>query len=369
MPTRRATALPAELLTLALLAASAAPPAGAAAEFRLGTAFAFQGRLEQRGAPADGTFDFEIELYDRREGGEPLGRRELLDVAVERGRFALALDFGAPFRAAAERWLEVRVREPGRGPYTALAPRQRVEGATTTCTVDSLVVTTSAGIGTTAAPAASALEVKGAESDGTTGAALAIRSGSGLGSQTLWLDGDEIDSVVLGALRVNSNVATDLSLVAGGGKLGIGTIDPATKVHVLGGTDVTVGGGGYLVLGSTSGANLALDNNEIMARDGGAVSTLFLNANGGDVAVGGLLDIGYQIVSAEGCDGSGTVTVSCTGARRVLGGGCFSDYDEQEIETSHPVGTTGWQCRFDDCDPGVFTTGFFAYAICAGVVD
>jgi hypothetical protein len=38
--------------------------------------------------------------------------------------------------------------------------------------------------------------------------------------------------------------------------------------------------------GSTSGANLIIDTNEIMARNNGAVATMFLNAEGGNVTIG-----------------------------------------------------------------------------------
>lgn len=61
-------------------------------------------------------------------------------------------------------------------------------------------------------------------------------------------------------------------------------------VDVLGGSGASLNNGsGYLVLGLESGSNLVLDNNEIMARNNGASSTLFLQANGGAVWVNGAL--------------------------------------------------------------------------------
>ena len=69
------------------------------------------------------------------------------------------------------------------------------------------------------------------------------------------------------------------------GRVGIGTPSPATKLNVLGGNDVAVSGGGYLALGSLSGFNIGIDNNEIMARNNGSTSTLFLNADGGAVSL------------------------------------------------------------------------------------
>jgi len=56
-------------------------------------------------------------------------------------------------------------------------------------------------------------------------------------------------------------------------------------VQVAGGTDSAPAGGGYLVLGSTGGTNISIDNNEIMARNNGAAATLALNAAGGNVTL------------------------------------------------------------------------------------
>ncbi len=72
------------------------------------------------------------------------------------------------------------------------------------------------------------------------------------------------------------------------GNVGIGTNLPATKLHIEGGSDSSLNGGGYLVLGTVSGASISIDNNEIMARSNGSVSTLYLNHEGGQVHIGQL---------------------------------------------------------------------------------
>jgi hypothetical protein len=79
-------------------------------------------------------------------------------------------------------------------------------------------------------------------------------------------------------------------LIGTNGLLGIGTTAPAARLHVDGGTDAQPTGGGFIVIGPTNGVNIAIDNNEIMARNNGAKSKLFLNNNGGDVSIGGILD-------------------------------------------------------------------------------
>lgn len=50
--------------------------------------------------------------------------------------------------------------------------------------------------------------------------------------------------------------------------------------------DVELESGGTIVVGETTGANLAMDSNEIMARNNGQASTLYLNNDGGEVSMG-----------------------------------------------------------------------------------
>ena len=67
------------------------------------------------------------------------------------------------------------------------------------------------------------------------------------------------------------------------GRVGVGTSSPQAKLHITDGADVSLSSGGELVLGSTSGTNLAMDGNELQARNNDAASTLFIQASGGDV--------------------------------------------------------------------------------------
>jgi hypothetical protein len=69
------------------------------------------------------------------------------------------------------------------------------------------------------------------------------------------------------------------------GYAGLGTTDPQTRLHVTGGTDASLGGGGYITTGVLTSTNIALDDNEIMARDNGAAANFFINHNGGNVFV------------------------------------------------------------------------------------
>lgn len=67
------------------------------------------------------------------------------------------------------------------------------------------------------------------------------------------------------------------------GRVGIGTSSPQAKLQITDGSDVSLAGGGEIVLGLTTTSNLAMDGNEIQARNNGASSALFLQTSGGDV--------------------------------------------------------------------------------------
>jgi hypothetical protein len=90
-----------------------------------GTAFTYQGYLEDLGSPADGFYDLEFKLYDAVTGGGQAGPTVLKDdVSVSAGTFTVKLDFTSVFDGTAY-WLDIGVR-PGvsTGSFTPLIPRQ-----------------------------------------------------------------------------------------------------------------------------------------------------------------------------------------------------------------------------------------------------
>jgi hypothetical protein len=92
-----------------------------------GTAFTYQGYLEDQGSPATGLYDFEFNLYDDPDTGVQVGPTVIKgDVSVSSGFFTVDLDFGAVFDGTAY-WLEIGVR-PGAstGGFTGLTPRQAI---------------------------------------------------------------------------------------------------------------------------------------------------------------------------------------------------------------------------------------------------
>jgi hypothetical protein len=77
----------------------------------------------------------------------------------------------------------------------------------------------------------------------------------------------------------------DNDIVAINGKLGIGTHSPAVPAHITGGVDATLTSGGYLITGLTTGQNIVMDENEIMARNNGVANSLHLQRDGGPLSI------------------------------------------------------------------------------------
>jgi hypothetical protein len=99
----------------------------------------------------------------------------------------------------------------------------------------------------------------------------------------------------------------DNDILSVNGKLGIATETPVVQLQVVGGTDASLATGGYLVTGYTTGENIVLDENEIMARLNGAANTLHLQRDGGSLAVHyGLTATSQVYINSSGWTGIGT---------------------------------------------------------------
>ncbi len=88
----------------------------------------------------------------------------------------------------------------------------------------------------------------------------------------------------------NNSVAGNLRLQESGGNVYID--NPEATLYVRGTEDISLTDDeGLAVLGPTTGLNIAIDNNEIMARNNGNRSTLNIQNDGGDTHIGGHLRI------------------------------------------------------------------------------
>ncbi|RYE18375.1 MAG: hypothetical protein EOP51_22105 [Sphingobacteriales bacterium] len=96
------------------------------------------------------------------------------------------------------------------------------------------------------------------------------------------------DPLLIVGNGVSATATSNALMILKNGNTGIGTNAPATKLHIAAGTDANLtNNSGFMVLGDVSSTNIVFDNNEIFARNNGAVSTLFLQNSGGAFEVGG----------------------------------------------------------------------------------
>jgi hypothetical protein len=161
-------------------------------------------------------------------------------------------------------------------------------------------------------------------------------------------------------LQFRANGNTTRMAITSDGDVGIGTDSPYTKLHIVGGTDASFSSvSGFLIMGNTAGSNVVMDNNEIMARNNGATAPLYLNNDGGDVVIGGTLDIGYETVRVREEDTS-SATATCPSGKRVIGGGCAGPEEIRQSDSGG--GSHSWFCVTTSEASYIYAT-----AICARV--
>src|SRR5690606_6114271 len=92
------------------------------------TAFNFQGRLNDGGAAANGSYDLQFKLFNTIAGGTQIGATiNRTNVQLINGVFSLPLDFGAAAFTAGNRYLEIAVRPAGSpNAHVVLGARQQI---------------------------------------------------------------------------------------------------------------------------------------------------------------------------------------------------------------------------------------------------
>lgn len=144
-------------------------------------------------------------------------------------------------------------------------------------------------------------------------------------------------------LAFHTNGAQRMAIVDNG-NVGIGTGLPLVRLHIEGGSDSDPSGGGFLMLGATNSTNISIDNNEIMAINNGAASTLFLNHNGGQVHIG------------QGSGGTGRLV---TPVLEITGGSDLSESFDVDASGIEPV--PGMLVVIDPKNPGRLMPSTSAY--------
>ena len=96
--------------------------------FAQGTAFVYEGRLNDGGSAANGLYDLEFRLFASGSGGAAVaGPLSSAPVNASNGLFTVTLDFGSGVFTGAPRWLEIGVRTNGSvSAYAVLSPRQQI---------------------------------------------------------------------------------------------------------------------------------------------------------------------------------------------------------------------------------------------------
>jgi len=113
------------------------------------------------------------------------------------------------------------------------------------------------------------------------------------------------NSNLTGAL-VFSIRSSDKMTIAADGNVGVGITSPVGKLQVTNGYEAGLATHGYLMLGSVSGTNMVFDNNEIIARNNGIASNLYLQNGSGNVYIGD--PSAFTSVHKLGVDGNTVIT-------------------------------------------------------------
>ena len=95
--------------------------------FAQGTAFTYQGRLNNNDSPASGTYNLTFSLFITNTSGVPIaGPVTNNAVGVTNGLFTVLIDFGPGVFTGATNWLQIGVETNGVNTFTTLAPRQQL---------------------------------------------------------------------------------------------------------------------------------------------------------------------------------------------------------------------------------------------------
>jgi hypothetical protein len=97
--------------------------------FAQGTAFTYQGQLQNNGSPASGTYNLEFNFYTSASGGASLGAVTNSNVAVTNGLFTTHIDLmniGENGFTNPPIWLEIAVETNSGNSFSTLSPRQEL---------------------------------------------------------------------------------------------------------------------------------------------------------------------------------------------------------------------------------------------------
>ena len=201
-----------------------------------GTAFTYNGRLDNNGVPVNGSYDMRFTIYDASAGNNVIaGPLLITPVDVVNGLFTVRIEFGAGVFTGEARWLNAEVQPTGGGGFAALTPRQEITSSPYS------IQALTAGSVVNGGVAANQLNTGGVAP--TPGQILSYNGGN-----LFWTD----PGVAAGNIwsQLNNNAYYNL------GSVGIGTNSPTAgvRLEVNGTTKLNGGGsGGYVYFHTPSG--------------------------------------------------------------------------------------------------------------------
>lgn len=224
-----------------------------------GNEFLYQGQLQQLGKPANDTCDFQFRLHaDEVAIESPLGSDEAFGVPVVNGLFQVELDFGVSALGGAPRWMEIDVGCGADEGLTTMFPRVRLSASPYSVSTRGIVVTEQSDVGIGTDSPISKVHIRdgslGLGPEDVTNARLIVESpdstlglfsdpGGTVGSaiQLGEVSGGEVlnnwtirraTTGAGGDLQFNHTDAGRVLQLDPDGKVGIGTTDPQSALHV-----------------------------------------------------------------------------------------------------------------------------------------
>ena len=163
--------------------------------FAQGTAFTYQGRLNDGAAPANGSYDLTFSLFNTNLNGTPLvGPVTNSAISISNGLFTVMIDFGSSVWNGQTNWLEIGVRTNGAAGFNTLAPRQQVTPTPYAITAEGVAGVISSG-----------------NISGTYGNQVAFNNANnnftGIGSNLTTLNASQLTFGTVADARLSSNVA------------------------------------------------------------------------------------------------------------------------------------------------------------------
>jgi hypothetical protein len=163
--------------------------------FAQGTAFTYQGQLQNNGSPVNGSYDLQFILFNTSQFGFPAA--PILTnaaVNVNNGLFTTTLDFGSGIFVGTNYWLDISVRTNGNGTFNELSPRQEL-----TPTPYAVFANTASNVSGTVSAAQLSGALASANLSGTYGNAMTLNNAgnsfSGNGSGLTSLNAAQLSSL------------------------------------------------------------------------------------------------------------------------------------------------------------------------------